>query len=187
MAHVHRHPLRVSARVPTCRSDVSISRWQDNSVLGAGPLSAATVEALHALGRQGVSHCADVTPHLRGATHSQIVLPQCDMCGRTHWYPALRCPWCGSLEWPWHGFGSDGLLNSWTVIRHPVAVELRSQVPFVIGLVCPVKAPDVRLVSALAVTPDTPLRIGLSMTALPGPAVDGGHLLVFAPAEEASE
>jgi len=88
----------------------------------------------------------------------------------------------GADGWDWRDVGTEAELDTWTVVHHPLAPALRDRVPFTVGLVVPVGAPSVRIVSALAAPPDTRLEIGQRMTAGPGPEVDGGRLLVFAPA-----
>lgn len=147
------------------------------------PLPDEVVERLRALGSPTAEHPVDLGPHHDGAARGLIVLPRCEDCAAAHWYPALLCPGCGSPGWGWREFGSRARLHSWTVVRHALIPALREHLPLVIGLLVPDGAPHVRLVSTLAVSPDAAsgLEIDQPMDAHPGPAVDGGRLLVFAP------
>jgi uncharacterized OB-fold protein len=147
------------------------------------PLPDDVVEQLRALGSPTAEHLVNLGPHYEGAARGQIVLPWCGGCEAPHWYPALLCPGCGTPDWEWREFGSRARLDSWTVVHHPLAPALRGHLPLVIGLLVPVGAPHVRLVSTLAIAPDavSGLKIDQEMDAHPGPAVDGGSLLLFAP------
>jgi uncharacterized OB-fold protein len=149
------------------------------------PLPADVVERLRALGSPAAEHLVDLRPHHKGGALGRIVLPWCGTCAAPHWYPALLCPGCGEPDWAWRDFGTRALLDTWTVVRHPLAPPLLDHVPLAIGLLVPVGAPHVRLVSTLAIETGgvAGLLIGQAMDAYPGPAVDGGALLAFAPAD----
>jgi uncharacterized protein len=143
------------------------------------PLPQGVVDALRCLEGAESRHFVAMDPHHDGAARNETVLPWCAACSRAHWYPALHCPICGRDGWEWRGFGREGTLDSWTVVCHAVTPALRSSVPFTVGLICPVQAPGVRLVSALIVRPDEPLRIGQPVFAGSGPELGRGRLLVF--------
>lgn len=148
------------------------------------PLPDEVVAQLRALGSPTAEHLVELRPHYEAAATGRIALPWCGGCEAPHWYPALLCPGCGTSGWEWRDFGSRAHLDSWTVVHHPLAPALRGHLPLAIGLLVPVGAPRVRLVSTLAVDPEaaSELEIGRPMDAHPGPVVDGGRLLVFAPA-----
>lgn len=151
------------------------------SASSTAALPAGVVAELRALGSPTAEHLVPVEPHLAGAAAGRIVLPWCTPCGSAHWYPALRCPGCGRGDWQWRDLGTEALLDSWTVVHHPLARALRGHVPFTLGLACPIEAPHVRLVTTLAFDAGTTPRIGQRLTARPGPETDGGRLLAFAP------
>ena len=148
------------------------------------PLPDDVVAQLRALGSPTAEHLVDLRPHYEGGAHGRIVLPWCGGCGTAHWYPALLCPGCGGADWEWRDHGTRAHLDSWTVVHHPLAGALRGHLPLAVGLLVPAGAPHVRLVSALAVQTASDLAIDQEMDARPGPAVDGGRLLVFAPVGE---
>jgi uncharacterized OB-fold protein len=143
-------------------------------------LPSDTVTELRALGSPTAEHLVPLHPHLAGAAAGRIVIPWCTGCARAHWYPALRCPGCGTADWEWRDVGTEAVLDSWTVVHHALAPALREHVPFPLGLAVPVTAPDVRLVTTLLVGPDEPLVIGQLLHARPGPELDGGRVLAFA-------
>ena len=153
------------------------------TALVVSPLPDDVVEQLRALGSPTSEHLVDLSPHYLGAARGQIVLPRCSGCAAPHWYPALLCPGCGASDWEWREFGSRARLVTWTVVHHALAAALRGHLPLVIGLLVPAGAPNVRLVSTLALEPDSVsgLEAGQEMEAHPGPAMDIGRLLVFAP------
>jgi len=143
-------------------------------------LPTETVAALRALGSPNAEHLVPLDPHLAGAAHGRIVLPWCATCKRAHWYPALRCPGCRTRDWGWRDVGTEAVLDSWTVVHHPLAPALREHVPFPLGLAVPVAAPDVRLVTTLLLGPGETPELSQRLTACPGPALDDGCLLAFA-------
>jgi uncharacterized protein len=146
---------------------------------GSPPLPGEVVDAMRALGSATALHLVPLGPHFDGAARGRIVLPWCAGCGSAHWYPALRCPRCCESGWVWRDVGTEAQLDTWTVVHHALAPALREHVPFTVGLLVPVNAPTVRIVSALGVPAAARLSIGQAMTARPGPEVDGGRLLVF--------
>lgn len=150
----------------------------------SGPLPASTVTRLRALGSPTAAHLVPVAPHLAGAADGRIVLPWCARCASAHWYPALRCPSCAAGGWTWRDLGTEAVLDSWTVIHHPLAPALRQHLPLLVALVVPVEAAHVRLVAALLTSRDTQPRIGQPLTARPGAELDSGRLLAFEPKGE---
>src|SRR2546430_1978755 len=131
------------------------------------PLPDDVVGRLRALGSPTAEHLVDLRRHYEGGARGQIVLPCCGDCEAPHWYPALLCPGCGTPDWEWRDFGSRAHLDSWTVVHHPLAPPLREHVPLAVGLLVPVGAPHVRLVSTLAVRSEavSGLEIGQAMDA----------------------
>jgi uncharacterized OB-fold protein len=144
------------------------------------PLPAEVVCELRALGSATAHHLVPIDPHLAAGSGGRIALPWCHRCRSAHWYPALRCPGCGAADWAWRDLGTEAVLDSWTRVHHPLAPALRPQVPFVVGLAVPVRAPHVRLVAVLVTRAGETPQIGQRLSARPGPPLDGGNLLIFA-------
>ena len=44
---------------------------------------------------------AEAAPFFAAARDGRFVLPWCDDCGRTHWYPRAVCPHCFSVRLSW--------------------------------------------------------------------------------------
>jgi uncharacterized OB-fold protein len=148
----------------------------------SAPITAETVERLRSLGSPTAQHPVPIEPHLAGAADGRIVLPYCVPCTSAHWYPALLCPTCASATWEWRDLGAEAVLDSWTVVHHPLAPALADHVPFTIALAVPVHAPNVRLVGVLV--GGTDLQVGNRLRATRGAELGTGRLLMFAPEEE---
>jgi uncharacterized OB-fold protein len=95
-----------------------------------------------------------------------LAFPRCSACGRHHWYPMQRCPWCGGGDITWAPVCGQGVLYSWTVVRHAFAPDYADKIPYVVALVEFPDAPGVRLVTQVLGEPDAPLRCGMQLAAV---------------------
>jgi uncharacterized protein len=97
-----------------------------------------------------VANSEMLAAHLQGIRQQKIVLPKCMNCERFHWYPQMRCPFCGSHEIFPERVSNSGRLFSWTEVHHAFDPQFQGQVPFTTCLVELDDAPEVRLVSQFA-------------------------------------
>lgn len=51
------------------------------------------------------------------ASHGKFVLPRCDACGKTHWYPRKICPHCFGDCSTWTEASGTGTIYSYSVMR----------------------------------------------------------------------
>jgi uncharacterized protein len=74
-------------------------------------------------------------PFWKGLRAGELRLQRCRVCDRVQYPPSQLCRACGSRELSWMQSRGQGKLYSWTVVERALMPELRSQVPYVLGLV----------------------------------------------------
>ncbi|SNQ46467.1 hypothetical protein FRACA_140066 [Frankia canadensis] len=103
-----------------------------------------------------------VAPFWRGIGAGRLLLPRCSSCGGWEWYPSPAGPACAGAHYDWTETPARGTVFTFTRVHHGFP-GMNLATPFTVGLVEPVEAPGVRLVSRLADTPDAPLAIGAAV------------------------
>jgi len=99
------------------------------------------------------------------AQRRELVIPRCDRCSATVWYPAPRCRSCDSESLTWTRMSGDATLFSWAVVGRALFKAFADKAPYITGLVALREAPEVRLVTTLvdcapdALRVDMPVRV----------------------------
>ncbi|MFO1326693.1 MAG: OB-fold domain-containing protein [Rubrivivax sp.] len=118
-----------------------------------------------------------VTPEteafVAAAREGRFVLPWCDDCGRTHWYPRLVCPHCFSTRIAFKPASGRG-----TVYSH--STMLRVEAPYTLAYVTLDEGPTA--LTNLVDAPPGGWRIGMAVQVRFQAAEDGTPVAVFAPA-----
>jgi uncharacterized OB-fold protein len=79
---------------------------------------------------------ADTKPFWEGCRKRELLIQECDACGRFHFPPSGRCPHCGAAGSRWVKASGRGRVYSWIVVVHPVPKEVYAgDVPYVVALV----------------------------------------------------
>lgn len=99
----------------------------------------------------------DSSAFWQGASRGQLVLPKCEDCGRTHYYPRAICPYCHSLKLKPTPLSGNGRIYSYTVQRQPAGAEFAEDVPYVVALVDLDEGP--RMLARIQV--DSPDRVAI--------------------------
>lgn len=60
---------------------------------------------------------AEAAPYWGAVAEGRLVLPVCDACDHTIWYPRAWCPVCGSPSVTWTPMSGGGTVYARTVIR----------------------------------------------------------------------
>ena len=66
-------------------------------------------------------------PFWEAASRGVLALKRCTDCGRPHWYPRRRCPFCGSDATVWEDASGRGTIHSFSLVsrsRRPSAVAI---------------------------------------------------------------
>jgi uncharacterized OB-fold protein len=79
------------------------------------------------------------------AAREELVIPRCDGCGRSRWYPMDTCRVCDTGPYTWTATSGRGTLFSWVVATHAFIPAFADVVPFVPALVALDEDPGVRV------------------------------------------
>jgi uncharacterized protein len=103
-------------------------------------------------------------PFFAGAARGELVVPQCDGCGRYVWYPAEQCPDCAGTSFTWTAVSGRGALFSWAVVQRAFLPAFADRVPFVTALIAIDEDPRVRIVSYVVDAAPETLVADMSVT-----------------------
>lgn len=124
----------------------------------------------------------DARPFWEAADRGELVLPRCDACAATFWYPRAHCPTCGSRAVTWVPASPHGTLHAFCIHHSTPLAHLRDLVPFVTALVDLADGP--RMMGLLEVAPDPaaircdmPVEVQLRATA------EGPRVPIFVPTQ----
>lgn len=123
-------------------------------------------------------------PFWHSLREKKLNFPKCEDCERFHWYPKSKCPFCGSSKVKWRQLAGEGVLFSWTTVRHAFSDEYREKIPYVVALVEFDDAPGVRLVSNLTTPNLYAIRIGMRLAPDFSHVDDEPPRVVFAPVQQ---
>jgi uncharacterized OB-fold protein len=96
-----------------------------------------------------------------GLREGRIRFPRCRACGRTHWYPMQRCPFCYSVDLEWHAVSGAATLYTWTVVRRTFAPDFPA--PYIVGLVEFPEVPGTRLITNIVDVDPASLDFGMPL------------------------
>ena len=118
-------------------------------------------------------------PYWDGVAEHRLMYQRCERCDHRWHIPTDACPICGGSA-SWRESSGAGTVYSFTAVHRPPLRELRSDSPYIVGLVDLTEGP--RVMAWLVEAPEPAWRIGVDVEAvfLPGPA--GIELPMFRPA-----
>jgi uncharacterized protein len=127
---------------------------------------------------------AEAAPYWDAAAEGRLVLPVCDACGHTIWYPRSWCPVCGGSAVTWTELSGRGTVYACTVIRKGMGPWAEAA-PYVGAYVELEEGPRL-LTNVITADPES-VHIDLAVTATFVPVADGGEdgpraILRFTPA-----
>lgn len=67
-------------------------------------------------------------PFWTAARRGVLVLPRCEDCGKSHWFPRAHCPFCHGARVKWQESDGRGTVYSWTLLR-------KKDAPYVVAYV----------------------------------------------------
>ncbi len=121
-------------------------------------------------------------PYWHAAAAGKLVLPRCDACGRSHFYPRPACPHCGSERIAWAQASGRGTVYSFSVVHRAPSAAFADAVPYVVAVVATEEGPH--LLSRIVEIEPAQVRIGLKVQVRFDELEDGVALPVFAPTRE---
>jgi uncharacterized protein len=74
-------------------------------------------------------------PFWTAARDNRLVLPWCETCGRPHFYPRGRCPYCGGDALAWRTAEGTASLYSWSEVHAIDLPAFRPLLPYLTAVV----------------------------------------------------
>jgi uncharacterized OB-fold protein len=105
---------------------------------------------------------ADTQPFWDHARQGRLALPRCQSCGAWSEQPMEFCRKCGG-HFAYAPVSGEATVYSFLVQHHVVAPGFEAMLAYVIALVSPVEAPQLRLVTRLVDIDPADVRIGQSV------------------------
>ncbi len=103
-------------------------------------------------------------PYWDHAAKGELALPRCQACGTWHALPLEFCRKCGGKP-SFQVVSGEGEIYSFLIEHHPVAPGFDGLMPYVVAMVSPREAPELRLISRLdGIVPDE-VAIGMPVRA----------------------
>ena len=106
------------------------------------------------------------------AAQGRMLLPRCEDCGRTHWYPRASCPLCGGRRLAWIEASGRGSVHAFSAAR-------RADPPYVLAYVTLDEGPTL-MTNLVDAAPES-LRIGQRVGVVFRPSSEGRMMPFFAP------
>jgi uncharacterized OB-fold protein len=90
------------------------------------------------------------------ARAGRFVIPVCRSCGKAHWYPRARCPFCVDGEIEWREASGEGTVYSWSVTQrvsppHAIAYVTLAEGPSVLTSIVDSDLQDLKIGAAVEV------------------------------------
>ncbi len=109
-----------------------------------------------------------------GCADGRLLLPRCDECGDTIWYPRLVCPFCGSHSVSYVESSGLGTVYSYTVVRRGSG-PYREETPYVLAMIQLDDGP-IMMSNVVGTDPET-LEVGLPVKVIFEPAGEDGDAI----------
>lgn len=91
----------------------------------------------------------------------KISFPECQDCGKVHWYPMSRCPHCYGERLGWREIAGNATLWSWTTVLRTMSAD--KPAPYTVGLVEFEEVPGVRLITNVIDAAPESLEFGMHL------------------------
>ena len=107
------------------------------------------------------------------AEHGKLLVPRCNACGKSHWYPRAICPHCFSQDLAWNEASGRGTIYSFSVMR-------RAEVPYAMAYVTLEEGPT--MMTNIVDCDLDGIKIGQRVTLKFVPTENGPPVPMFTPA-----
>ncbi len=107
------------------------------------------------------------------AEAGKLMVPKCNACGRSHWYPRAICPYCFSQDLSWPTASGNGTIYSFSVMK-------RSEIPYAIAYVTLEEGPT--MMTNIVDCDLDAIKIGQRVRLKFVPAESGPSMPMFTPA-----
>jgi uncharacterized protein len=115
----------------------------------------------------------ETKPVFEAAAAGKLIVPKCNSCGRSHWYPRAICPHCFSQDLSWPQASGKGTVYSFSVMK-------RAEVPYAIAYVTLEEGPTM-MTNIVDCDLDS-IKVGQKVRLKFVPSENGPPMPMFAPA-----
>jgi uncharacterized OB-fold protein len=123
----------------------------------------------------------EARPFWEGLRQHKLMLPRCDACGRTFFYPRVACPRCHSRHVGWIEASGRGVLYSFEIAYQTFNRAFKVPPPYVLAMIELAEGPRM-LSNLIDVEPDPRrLRCGMPVEIVYHPLTDEITLPLFRP------
>ena len=119
-------------------------------------------------------------PFWEATKRHELVLPRCNTCAGTFFYPRERCPNCLSDDLDWSPASGRGRVHTFTVIEQAANPNFRDEVPFIYAIIQLDEGP--RIPSNLIECPIEDAKIDMPVVAVFDDVTPDVTLVKFKPA-----
>ena len=106
------------------------------------------------------------------AEPGKLLVPRCNACGKSHWYPPGICPHCFSQDLSWNEASGRGTVYSFSVMK-------RAEVPYAIAYVTLEEGPT--MMTNIVDSDLDKIRIGQNVRLVFKPSDGGPPVPMFTP------
>lgn len=119
-------------------------------------------------------------PFWEATRRHELVLPRCNTCSLTFFYPRERCPDCLSGDLGWTQASGKGRVHTFTIIEQSVNREFRGDLPYIYAMIQLDEGP--RMISNVIDCGVDDVQIDMPVTAVFDDVTDDVTLVKFKPA-----
>ena len=77
----------------------------------------------------------EAKPYWEGLKQGKLMLPACQDCRKTHFYPRVFCPHCHSRNLEWIEASGRGKLYSFEILHRSFNPAVKTPLPYVLAMV----------------------------------------------------
>ena len=122
----------------------------------------------------------ETQPFWDAAKEGRLLIKQCRVCGKHHFYPRPFCPTCWSDDVDWVEASGLATLYTWSIVRVNDLPPFPERVPYVAAVVELAEGP--RMMTNVVDCEFDRLEMGMALDAVFHPASDDVTIVQFRPA-----
>lgn len=77
----------------------------------------------------------EAMPYWDGLKEGKLMLPQCNACGKAHFFPRIICPHCHSRDIGWVQASGKGKLYSFQIAHRSLNPNFKVEAPYILAMV----------------------------------------------------
>jgi uncharacterized OB-fold protein len=124
----------------------------------------------------------ETAPFWEGTARGELLVQQCDSCGRLRFPPRPVCPWCRSFDATWTAMSGDATLWSFVIAHPPLLPAYAEKAPYNVIVVTLAEDPALRMVGNLDGAEPADIGIGAGLRVVYPEPIEDVVLPRWAPA-----